>query len=50
MGDLWQIPNKENSQAELRNAQPSKSDEAIPEWKRVTQNKDVSYADVQYDD
>jgi ATP-dependent RNA helicase DHX8/PRP22 len=43
----WQDPMADPEQrkfaAELRNARVPKSDSAIPEWKRVTQSKEVSY-------
>ncbi|KAL1977388.1 hypothetical protein VTN31DRAFT_247 [Thermomyces dupontii] len=43
----WEDPMADPEQrvfaADLRNAQAHKSDSTIPEWKRVTQSKDVSY-------
>jgi ATP-dependent RNA helicase DHX8/PRP22 len=43
----WQDPMADPEQrkfaSELRNAQVPKSDAAVPEWKRATQNKDISY-------
>jgi ATP-dependent RNA helicase DHX8/PRP22 len=43
----WQdpmiAPDQRKFASELRTAQPNKPSDAVPEWKRATQSKDVSY-------